>query len=151
VATVFDSHIWLVWLGIALVLVAVEAATVDFVFLMLAGGALGGSVASALGAPFAVQAVVAAVVAVGLLFTVRPYLKRRFASRFDHHMGVSANLGRSAVVIDRVSDASGTVKLAGETWTARTAAGTIEPGEEVVVDRIDGATAVVSRVPAIDR
>ena len=66
-------------------------------------------------------------------------------------MGVSANLGRSAVVIDRVSDASGTVKLAGETWTARTAAGTIEPGEEVVVDRIDGATAVVSRVPAIDR
>ena len=29
---------WLAWLGVALVLAAIEAATVDFVFIMLAGG-----------------------------------------------------------------------------------------------------------------
>lgn len=151
VAPMFDGQAWIVWLGIALVLVAIEAVTVDFVFLMLAGGALGGSIAGALGAPFAVQAVVAAVVAVGLLLTVRPWLKRRFSIKAVHRMGSSANVGRSAVVIDRVSASSGTVKLAGETWTARTAGDSIEAGEEVVVESIDGATAVVSRVPAIDR
>ena len=32
----FSDHGWLAWVGLALVLGAVEAATVDFVFLMLA-------------------------------------------------------------------------------------------------------------------
>ena len=36
------ENFWLAWLGIALVLAAVEAATVDFVFIMFAGGALAG-------------------------------------------------------------------------------------------------------------
>lgn len=145
----FEGHAWLVWLGIALVLVGVEAATVDFMFLMLAGGALGGSVAAAFGAPFAIQAVVAAVVAVVLLVTVRPWLKRRFTVEQHKAMGAEANLGRSAFVLDRVTASSGRVKLAGETWSARTTGDSIEPGEEVVVDAIDGATAVVSRAHII--
>ena len=41
---------WLAWLGLAIVLAAIEAATVDFVFLMFAGGAAAGAVAAALGA-----------------------------------------------------------------------------------------------------
>lgn len=146
----FDGQAALVWLGIALVLVAIEAATVDFTFLMIAGGALGGSVASLLGAPFAVQAIVAAVVAVGLLLTVRPWMHRRFSRNATPLMGTAAHLGRSAVVLERVSTTSGTVKLAGDTWTARTAGDSIEHGQEVVVERIEGATAVVSRVPAVD-
>ena len=39
------------WLGLALILGAIEAATVDFVFLMLAGGALAAAVAAAARAP----------------------------------------------------------------------------------------------------
>ncbi|GAA6526795.1 NfeD family protein [Intrasporangium sp. DVR] len=135
----------MVWLGVALVLVAVEAATVDFTFLMLAGGALGGSAAAAVGAPFLVQAIVAAIVAVVLLVTVRPWLKRRFTVEQHHRMGAEANLGRSAYVLDRVTSSNGRVKLAGETWSARTTGDSIEPGEEVVVDAIEGATVVVSR------
>ena len=46
---------WLAWLGLAIVL-AIEAATVDFVFLMPAGGAAAGA-AAALGAPFPLQVV----------------------------------------------------------------------------------------------
>lgn len=149
--TVFDGQAWLVWLGIALVLVAVEAATVDFTFLMIAGGALGGSVAAALGAPFAVQAVVAVAVAGGLLLTVKPWMRRRFSVKQVHQMGAAANLGRSAYVLDRVSASGGSVKLAGETWSARTTGESIEPGEEVVVDSIQGATAVVHRAPAVER
>jgi membrane protein implicated in regulation of membrane protease activity len=41
----FGDNPWLGWLGLALILAAVEAATVDFVFLMLAGGAVAASVA----------------------------------------------------------------------------------------------------------
>jgi membrane protein implicated in regulation of membrane protease activity len=139
----------MVWLGVALVLVGVEAATVDFTFLMLAGGALGGSVAAALGASFAVQAVVAAVVAIVMMVTVRPLLKRRFTVTQHQAMGAEANLGRSAYVLDRVTTTAGQIKLGGETWTARTKGEAIEPGEEVVVDSIEGATAVVSRSKVI--
>ena len=63
----FSDNSWLSWLGLALVLGAVEAASVDFVFSMLAGGALAGAVAAALGAPFSVQVVASVVVAGALL------------------------------------------------------------------------------------
>lgn len=141
----FEGQAWMVWLGVALALVLIETATVDFTFLMLAGGALGGSVAAAFGASFTVQAVVAAAVAIAMLLTVRPWLKRRFTVTVHHRMGAEAHLGRSAFVLDRVTGTSGQIKLGGETWTARTRGEAIEPGEEVVVDSIDGATAVVSR------
>lgn len=145
----FEGQAWMVWLGVALVLVGVEAATVDFTFLMLAGGALGGSLAAAFGAPFTLQAIVAALVAVVMLGTVRPSLKRRFTIKQHHPMGAEAHLGRSAYVLDRVTGTSGQIKLGGETWSARTRGEAIEPGEEVVVDAIDGATAVVSRSKVI--
>jgi membrane protein implicated in regulation of membrane protease activity len=146
---VFEGQAWLVWLGSALVFVAIEAVTVDFTFLMLAGGALGGSVAAALGAPVGIQAVVAGVVSLALLMLVRPWLKRRFSVREQAVMGVAAHIGRSAVALDRVTPSGGRVKLAGDTWSARTLSGSIEPGEEVVVDSIDGATAIVSRARVV--
>ena len=145
----FEGQAWLVWLGSALVFVAIEAVTVDFTFLMLAGGALGGSVAAALGAPVGIQAVVAGVVSLALLMLVRPWLKRRFSVREQAVMGVAAHIGRSAVALDRVTPSGGRVKLAGDTWSARTLSGSIEPGEEVVVDSIDGATAIVSRARVV--
>lgn len=142
----FEGHAWMVWLGVALVLVAIETLTVDFTFLMLAGGATGASIAAAFGAPPAAQAVVAALVAVALLAVVRPWLRSRFqASSPTQLMGTAAHVGRSAVALDRVTPEGGQVKLAGETWSARTLGDSIEPGEEVVVDSIDGATAIVSR------
>ena len=125
---------------------AIETVTADFTFLMIAGGAVGGSVAAAFGASPTVQAIVAALVAVALLAIVRPWLKKRLeATSPQQLMGAAAHVGRSAVAIDRVNPAGGQVKLAGQTWSARTLGDDIEPGEEVVVDSIDGATAIVSR------
>ena len=145
-----EGHAWMVWVGVALVLVAIETVTADFTFLMLAGGAVGASIAAAFGAPPVLQAIVAGLVAVALLAIVRPWLKNRIqASSPPQLMGAAAHVGRSAVAIDRVNSAGGRVKLAGETWSARTLGDDIEPGEEVVVDSIDGATAIVSRAHVV--
>ena len=90
---------WLAWVGVALAFAAIEAATVDFVFLMLAGGALGGSAAAAVGAPFVVQVVAAVAVSGVLLGVGRPWAKRRFATRPEGVvMGTAAYIGRSALV-----------------------------------------------------
>ena len=141
-----DEYAWLLWLGIALAFFAFEAASADFTFLMLAGGALGGSVAAGLGAPFFVQCIVAAVLAAILLTVVRPLLKRRFTVPINNDIGAAGLVGRSAFVLQPVTRTGGRVKLAGETWSARTGDDTeILPGEEVRVTSLDGATAVVTR------
>ena len=141
---------WLAWLGLAIVLAAIEAATVDFVFLMFAGGAAAGAVAAALGAPFPLQVVVAVAVALLLLLIVRPMIRRQFMdSETDHQIGTSALVGREARVLQAVTDTDGRIKLAGETWSARLAEGgePVGPGEEVRVIAIHVATAIVAPVP----
>lgn len=141
---------WLAWLGVALILAAVEAATVDFVFIMLAGGALAGAAAAALGGGLAVQVIVAVAVAALLLAVVRPIVRRHFVEgEIDHGIGAASLVGREARVLTTVTDASGRVKLAGETWSARVPNGMPDcaPGTEVQVIAIQGATAVVVPAP----
>jgi membrane protein implicated in regulation of membrane protease activity len=144
---------WLIWVGLALVLAAIEAATVDFVFIMLAAGALASAVAAAFGAPFAVQILVGVAVALGMLLAVRPWLKRKFnESAASATIGAPSLVGRTAWVLQTVTTTDGRVKLAGETWSARLAEGAmpVAPGHEVRVVSIQGATAIVSGAPLPD-
>ena len=136
---------WVVWLLGALVLGGIELATLDLVFLMLAAGALAGSVTAAVGAPFLVQVLVASVVAIAMLAVVRPIALRHLKTPHELRTGVDALVGREAITLERVDFHSGRVKLAGEVWSARTMDGSlvIEPGRTVDVLRIDGAVAVV--------
>lgn len=138
---------WLVWVAVGVALAAVEAATVDFVFLMLAGGALAAAAAAAAGVSFPGQVVVVVVIALVLLATVRPILKRRLVgSEASRSIGAAGLLGRSARVVQTVTAVDGRVKLAGETWSARTADASevCHPGQEVRVLSIEGATVVVT-------
>ena len=96
----FADNPWLAWLGIALILAAIEAATVDFVFVMLAGGAAAAAIASAAGASFPLQVVIAVVVAVILLLVVRPVVKKQLmAGDASHSIGARSLVGRSGKVI----------------------------------------------------
>ena len=145
----FSENSWLAWLGVALILGAIEAASVDFVFLMLAGGALAGSVVAAFDAPFPVQVIAAVGVAAALLLVVRPIAQRHFMVPLGNGgIGAVAQVGRTALVLQTVTEQDGRVKLGGETWSARTAsnAAVCLPGQEVRVVAIEGATAIVTHV-----
>ena len=141
-----DQNGWLAWMGLALVLVAIEAMTVDLVFVMLAGGAVAAAIVAALGGGLELQVVVAVVVALLLVGVVRPIAKRQLTRRGDSGpIGAAALVGREARVLEPVTEVDGRVRLAGETWSARVPDDVrrIEPGEEVRVLRIEGAVAVV--------
>ena len=145
----FSEHGWLAWLGLALALAAIEAASVSFVFVMLAGGALAGMVTAAVGANFTVQVIAMVVVATALLLLARPLVKRHFLVPEDRRdIGAAAQVGRTAMVLQTVTVNDGRVKLGGETWSARTApdAAACLPGQEVRVVSIEGATAIVSSI-----
>jgi len=136
-------------LGLALVLGAIEVISVDFVFVMLAGGAVAGSVAAAFDLPVAVQVIAAVSVAAALLLTVRPVVQRHFmVPEGNSGIGAVAQVGRPALVLQTVTEYDGRVKLGGETWSARTAPDTAVclPGQEVWVIAIEGATAIVSNI-----
>ncbi|WP_448060411.1 NfeD family protein [Cellulomonas hominis] len=137
---------WLWWLGGALLLGIGEMLTLDLLFLMLAGGALGGAVANLIGLPIGWQVAVAAVTSLLLLFALRPWLLRHLRARTPLQETNSAALvGRAASVVATTDAAGGRIKLAGEVWSARSADAGVSfaPGAPVLVRRIDGATAVV--------
>lgn len=136
---------WAGWLGVALVFGIVETTTLDLVFLILAGGAASGALVAILGGNVLVQSLVAIGISVGLLGVVRPVAKRHLQTPMKARTGAAALVGRRGVVLEKVSADSGQIKLAGEVWTARCFDGesVIEPGANVDVIEIQGATAMV--------
>ncbi|MFI1717103.1 NfeD family protein [Streptomyces sp. NPDC053513] len=140
-----DIDAWVWWLigavglGIPLVLTAMPE------FGMFSVGAVAGAVTAALGFGVVAQVLVFVVVSVALVAVVRPIATRHRDGRPELATGVDALKGRQAVVLERVDGSGGRIKLAGEVWSARTldTGQTFEPGEQVDVVDIDGATAVV--------
>lgn len=147
-----ESYAWILWLVLIMVFVVIEVTTVDFTFLMLAIGSVGGLVLGLVGTPWWIQLLVAGVLSVLLLFAVRPPLLRALKRGGDPtRSNVDALLGLTGTVTADFYGNAGHVKLAnGETWTARlqdsTAEIPLEAGDRVIVAAIEGATAVV--VPA---
>jgi membrane protein implicated in regulation of membrane protease activity len=141
---------WLLWLAAALTASLIEIVSLDFFFIMIAGGALVAAVAAAFDVPVPLQIIIFSVSSGALLFGARPPLKRWAQRTPSVAMNAAALVGRQALVLETVTDRSGQVKLNGEVWTARPAAGhtQLEVGSDVLVIRIDGATAVVAPEPA---
>ncbi|MDO5672001.1 MAG: NfeD family protein [Actinomycetaceae bacterium] len=142
---------WLIWLGIALVLGIIEMLTADFIFLMIAGGALATAGASAIWPDsLAIQAIVFAIVSVLLLVLVRPWVKARVLPKDPRNTNVHALIGQEAIVVQPVNSMRGQVKIGGEIWSAKseeTSSGEavdIPVGHTGRVKRIEGATAIVS-------
>lgn len=136
----------LIWLIAAFVLAGAEALTGDMFLLMLGGGALAAAGSSWLmDWPVWADGLVFLIVSVLLLVLVRPPLRKRLTPARDVLMGVKALEGKTALVLDRVARDEGQVKLDGQVWTARPLndGDVYEPGQQVTVVHIDGATAVV--------
>lgn len=146
------QYLWIAWLVLALLFVIIELLTLEFTFLMLAGGALiGGLGVNLLGGPWWLQIGVAAALSALLLFTIRPLLLRLLHRR-DKPVAtnVDALYGMGGRVVAPFGADSGSVRLDnGETWTARVArdvADPVEVGARVQVLAVHGATVEV--VPA---
>jgi len=146
---------WTVWLGIAVLCIVIELFTLDFTFAMLAVGALGGLVATLSGGPWWLQIVVAAVLAVLLLFLVRPFLRRVLRRTEDRTpQNVDAIAEQRGRVLAPFVHGAGEVKLEnGETWSARLMPGAppaqLAEGDRVVVVRVVGATVDVLPEPPL--
>ena len=144
----FSDKIWLVWVLVSILCLILELGSGDLFILCFAIGALGGSLASALGGGFVVQLLSFAVVTLICLYVFRP-VALRFLHRKDEDRVSNADaiIGREGTVSQTIEAGGyGRVALDGDDWKAKSADGTaIEKGTSVrIVDRDSIIITVVS-------
>lgn len=137
-----------VWLGLMILFLIAEGATVSLVSLWFAAGAVVAMFAALLGAGVWLQTGLFLVVSGALLLMLRPIVRRYLvpkitATNVDSLVGAT---GLVTVAIDNVT-ASGQVKLGAMEWTARSTTGeNIPQGTLIRVDRIEGVKVYVTPV-----
>lgn len=136
----------LIWLLVGVGLVVAEVFTLTVVLGMLGVAALVAALVAFLGIGLAGQAIAFIAVSGGLLVFGRPPVQRMLAKGDDGgRTDARALTGSTALVVERVSDSTGQVRLNGELWRARPYAGgsPIEAGRPVSVAAVEGATLLV--------
>jgi membrane protein implicated in regulation of membrane protease activity len=137
---------WLAW-AIAAVLLAVgEIFTPGLFFLgPVALASVVAAVAAVLGAAVWLQLAVFAAGSLASLVVLRPLARAHLRMPPELRTGAAALQGAHATVLERVDAHGGLVRIGGEDWSARAymADQVLEPGAQVEVAKIEGATALV--------
>ena len=137
---------WLAWALVAVGLTVGEIVTPGLFFLgPVALAALAAAIAAALGAPLWLDIVVFAFGSLAALGFLRPIARAHLKMPRAIRTGTAALEGAKAVVLQRVDGMGGRVRLGGEEWSARSYLPdeVYEPGTQVEVAQIEGATALV--------
>jgi len=137
---------WLAWSIAAVLLAAGEIFTPGLFFLgPVALAAIAGAVAAAIGGAVWLQLVVFIAGSVASLGLLRPIARAHLHMPAAIRTGAAALEGAHAVVLQRVDREGGRVRIGGDEWSARAYMPdqVIEPGKQVEVMKIEGATALV--------
>jgi membrane protein implicated in regulation of membrane protease activity len=137
---------WVIWAIVAVALAVGELLTPGLFFLgPVAVAAVAAAVVAAVGANAAIQLIVFIAGAVASLAVLRPIARAHLHMPAMLRTGTAALVGTKATVLQRVDAHGGLVRIGGEEWTARSYmdAQVFEPGTQVEVAEIKGATALV--------
>jgi membrane protein implicated in regulation of membrane protease activity len=137
---------WIVWLIVAAVLGVAELLTTTLALGLIAVAAVVAAVVGAFHLSFALQLIAFAVAAGAGLVFVRPIALRHIRQPPQLRTGTAALVGRTAIVLEEVTDQGGRIRIDGEEWSSRTYVDdspAIPVGAKVDVMQIKGATALV--------
>lgn len=137
---------WVLWLIAAAVLAAGEVLTMGFFLAPIAIAAVIAAAVDVAGGSVELQFIVFIAASIASLLIVRPIAKRHLSTPVPLRTNAARLVGADAIVLQRVDRDGGRVKVGGEEWTARAhdEHASYEPGTRAIVEKIDGATAVVS-------
>lgn len=134
------------WLGLLILFLVVEAITLGLTTIWFAGGALVSFLAALLRAPVPVQAGLFFAVSLILLFFTRP-VAVRFMNQKTEKTNVDSLLGEKALVTETIENLkdTGRVKVRGVDWKARTQEDekVIAVGSVVTVQKVQGVKLIV--------
>lgn len=135
----------IIWAVALVAFLIIEGATAQLVTIWFAAGALVSLIAAVFKAPFWLQIVLFVGVSAVTLFATWP-LVRRIRNRKAESLNADRVIGQTAVVTETIDNIEGTgsVKIDGVVWTARTAdEAPIEAGAQVTIERIEGVKVIV--------
>lgn len=137
---------WIVWLILAVALAVGEVLTMGFFLAPFAVGALVAAVIAAAGAGLVVSGLAFLAVSSLAFMALRPIARRHLKLPAQLRTGSAALVGKAGTVVETVTADAGCVRIDGEVWTARPydEDETFEAGQRVHVLQIRGATALVS-------
>lgn len=143
-----SENVWLIWILVSVVCLLLELTSGDLFILCFAIGALGSSVASALGLGLVWQIVIGVLLAVFSLYFVRPpmlrWLHRNEDSRLSNADALIGRIGRVSETIEK--DGFGRVAIDGDDWKAQSKGGfPIEKGDRVRVVSMDSIIIMVEK------
>lgn len=137
-----------VWLGLLIVFLIIEAATVGLTSIWLAGGALAGLLVNLVGLNLVWQISIFLVVSFVLLFFTRPFAVRYINSHHEktNYEGIIGKVVRITETVDNLQEA-GTAVVNGLEWTTRTEEDgeILHPGELAKVVNISGVKLIVKK------
>ena len=137
---------WLAWAIAALLLAVGEILTPGLFFLgPVALAAVAAAIAAVAGAAVWLQIIVFGGASLASLGILRPIARAHLHMPAALRTGTAALVGAPAVVLQRVDQNGGRVRIGGEEWSARAFMPdqVLEPGTKVEVVKIEGATALV--------
>ena len=133
------------WTILLIALVVLEASTAHLVCIWFAGGALIALILSLLKIGIVLQICAFMIATVILLIVTRP-LVAKLRNHHTEKTNTDALIGKEAIVTEAISNinSTGTVKIGGMTWSARTENNIpIQEGMVVTVQKIDGVKLIV--------
>lgn len=136
---------YMLWIILAIVFLAVEFGTVALISLWFVGGSVAALAVCLLGGPLWLQVLVFGLISLALLLLVRPFLKKYIDPK-KVRTNVDAMRGRQAVLLETADNlaATGSLELSGVVWTARSADGSVIPaGTVVTVQGVEGVKLLV--------
>ena len=149
----FMSEMMLLWIGIIILAIVIEAATMGLTTIWFAGGAFVAMFAQMLNAGIYLQVVLFLGISLILLYFTRPIAVKYF-NKGRVKTNLDSLIGKQAVVISAIHNLkeTGQVVVEGKEWTARSAnaSKTFETGEVVRIQSIQGVKLIVEEVETLE-
>ncbi|PLS19623.1 NfeD family protein [Bacillus sp. M6-12] len=140
----------MIWFIVFIVALGIELMTTALISIWFAIGSLFALASIWMGASILVQGIIFIVVSVLALILTKPYVEKKLLPKTKvEKTNVDALVGTKAIVTVEISNlhGNGEVQLDGKEWTARSVnEESISVGETVIVERIEGVKAIVSRL-----
>lgn len=139
----------IIWLGLVIILLAIEIPTLGLTTIWFAGGALAAFISTFFGASVATQRTIFIVLSLVLLVVTRP-IAVRYMRRGHEKTNADSLIGRIAVAAKEINNLaqSGEVIIADVSWTARSKDDlcVIPEGSKVKICAIEGVKLIVEEV-----
>lgn len=134
------------WLGLFVILLIIELATMGLTTIWFAGGSVAGFIISILNGSIVIQGIAFIIVSIILLVFTRPFAIQ-YVNKNRAKTNVEGIIGKSAVVIEAIDNLQelGHASLNGLEWMARTQDDQIriEKGKTVEVVKVSGVKLIV--------